>query len=144
MKMKKSIITGVVAALALSMTAHAEDENQRGKKAKGDKKQTAEQREAMQKKMLARFDTNKDGELSADEKKAGREAMLAERKEIRAAVLKQFDANKDGKLGADEREGVREWVKANYPNAINMGPRRGGKDKGGKKEGGQGRRGGNA
>lgn len=135
MKMTKSIITAAAAALALSMTAYAEGE---GKKKDGPRKGAKagkEHHEAMKKKMLARFDADKDGKLSEDERKTARETIGKERKEIHAAVLKQFDKDGDGKLSKDEREGVREWVKTNYPNAIHMRPHGG--QKGARKPGGK-------
>jgi len=77
------------------------------------------------------------GTLSDEEKKTARETIAKERKEIKAAVLAKFDADQDGTLSETEREGVREWVKATYPNAIQMG--RGGK---GGEKGGKGKKGG--
>ncbi len=144
MKMTKSIITGITAALALSLTSHAE-EGKKGKRDKGNHKPSPEERAAMKQKMLERFDTDQDGELSDEEKKTARETLKAENKKIRAAVLAEFDADQDGKLSKDEREGVREWVKENYPNAIFRGPRgEKGKGKGGKKRGPRGNKGADA
>ncbi|BDS08791.1 hypothetical protein NT6N_38310 [Oceaniferula spumae] len=133
MKMNKTIIAAASAALALSVTAYAEKPE---KKARDGKGPSPEQREAMKKKMLERFDADKDGKLSDEEKKTARETIGKERKEIHAAVLAKFDADKDGKLSEEERKGVREWVKENYPNAIHMRPS-GERGKDGGKRGGK-------
>lgn len=117
MKMTKSIITGAAAAIALSMTAYAEGDDN---KPKGHRKGGKEHHEAMKKKMLERFDADEDGKLSDEEKQTARETIRKERKEIRTAVLKEFDKDNDGKLSEEERKGVRDWVKKNYPDAIHM------------------------
>ncbi|MBK1830602.1 hypothetical protein JIN77_07680 [Verrucomicrobiaceae bacterium R5-34] len=137
MKMTKTIITAAAAALALSVTAYAEKPEKGAKKGREGKGPSPEQREAMKKKMLERFDADKDGTLSDAEKKTARETISKERKEIKAATLAKFDADKDGKLSKEEREGVREWVKATYPDAIQMAPGKRGGAKGGRgKKGG--------
>lgn len=126
--MTKILLTGIAAAVALSMSVNAEGDDKKGKRGGGkgrpDKEAMEKRRAAMKAKMLERFDADKDGKLSDDEKKTARETIGKERKEIHTAVLKQFDKDNDGKLSKDEREGVREWVKANYPDAIHMGPPR--------------------
>ena len=140
MKITKTLLTAIAAAVALSMTANAEGDDKKGKrdggKGKPDKEAMEKRRADMKAKMLEKHDTNKDGKLSDDERKAAREAMGKKRKEIHAAVLAEFDKDGDKKLSEDERKGVKEWVKKNYPNA--RPPHR---DKGGK--GGKGDRKGN-
>ena len=86
-------------------------------------------REANQAKMLKRFDTDKDGKLSSEEKKAAMPIVTKERKEIHEAALKQFDKDGDGKLSPEERKSSKEWIEKTYPDAIQMpaGGRRGGK-----------------
>ena len=114
MKTNKTILTVVAATIACSMTAFAEGED----KKKG--KRPGPGPEARKEAMLKRFDKDKDGKLSEEEKAEAKKAMQArmkKHKEIRTAVLAKFDKNGNGKLDEDEREGVREWVRENYPNA---------------------------
>lgn len=130
--MTKTILTGIAAAVAMTMTANAEGDDKKGKragdKARPDKEAMEKRRAAMKAKLLERFDADEDGKLSEDERKTARETVAKERKAIHEAVIKQFDKNENGKIDEDEREGIREWVKENYPDAIHMGPpRRGGK-----------------
>ena len=123
----------MAAAIACTMTVYAEGD---GKKKGG--KRPGPSPEA-KKALLERFDTNKDGKLSEDERKAAREAMAKKRKEIKDAVLAEFDKNGNGKLDEDEREGVREWIKENYPHA--RPPHGKGKGKKGKGPHGKGKKG---
>jgi hypothetical protein len=55
--------------------------------------------------ILEKFDADKDGKLSPDERKA----MMAERE---AAMLAKYDADKDGKLSPEERKTMREEMEA--------------------------------
>lgn len=87
-----------------------------------DGKLSKEERQAMFKakreEMLAKYDANKDGKLDESE----REAMHAElRKEMSADIVKAFDKDGDGKLNQEE---VAEALKAMRP--PHMGPRKGG------------------
>lgn len=50
-----------------------------------------------------KYDADKDGKLSDDEKAAAKEGAKAKAKETREANLQKYDANTDGKLDADER-----------------------------------------
>jgi len=52
---------------------------------------------------LYKLDKNKDGKLSADELKAGREMLVEQRVE---GILKRLDTNKDGKLSKTEAKGL--------------------------------------
>ena len=61
-------------------------------------------REEMQKKLLAEFDTDKDGKLSEEERKAVRTAMEAKRK----ALIEKYDADGDGKLSPEEIKTARD------------------------------------
>ncbi len=54
--------------------------------------------------MMEKFDTDKDGKLSEDERKAMKEKMEEHRKEM----LTKFDKDGDGKLNDEEREKARE------------------------------------
>ena len=127
MKTTQTLLTGIIAALALSVNVNAEGDDKKGPRGEGKgrpSKEATEKRHAARKaKMLERFDADKDGKLSDTEKTTAKETTSKERKEIRAAVIAQFDADKDGKLTGEEKKGVKEWVKENYPDAIHMGPR---------------------
>ncbi len=81
------------------------------------KKHRAERKAAF----IKKYDTNGDGKLCKQEKKAAHEAIAAKRKEIHQAVLKKFDKNGDGKLCPVERKGVHKWIKKNYPEAATLG-----------------------
>ena len=151
MKITKLTIPAISAALAMIMTASAEDSDKKGKclegKGKGSppqrifekfdtdgdgklndsekselKKAMTQRRDQNQAKMLKRFDSDNDGALSPEEKKAAMPTIKKERKEIHEAALKQFDKDGDGKLSSEEREGAREWIKKTYPDAIKMAP----------------------
>jgi Ca2+-binding EF-hand superfamily protein len=50
-----------------------------------------------------KYDADKDGKLSDEEKVAAKEGARAKAKETREANLKKYDANQDGKLDAEER-----------------------------------------
>lgn len=64
------------------------------------------------KEVLEKYDTDKDGDLSAEE----RAPMLADRKAAeekrKAAALKLYDKDGDGKLSEDERKTMREGMEA--------------------------------
>jgi len=151
MKITKLTIPAISAALAMIMTASAEDGDKKGNRLEGQgkralpqrilekfdtdgdgklneseksevKKAMTQRRDENQAKMLRRFDSDKDGTLSPEEKKSAAPTIKKERKEIHQAALKQFDKDGDGKLSPEEREGAREWVKKTYPDAIKMAP----------------------
>jgi len=79
-------------------------ENQRGDRFQGENQQRFRQ------KMLERFDTNKDGVLSDEEKqqiprgKKGRRGFQG----VRQKMLERFDTNKDGVLSEEEKQKMRE------------------------------------
>ena len=50
-----------------------------------------------------KFDVDKDGKLSDEEKAAAKDAARAKAKETREANLAKYDANKDGKLDEAEK-----------------------------------------
>ena len=62
--------------------------------------------------MLEKFDANKDGELSEDERKAMREANRAEMEKRRAEMLKKYDKDGNGELSEEERKTMREEMEA--------------------------------
>lgn len=81
--------------------------------------------------MLKKFDTDMDGTLSPDERKAMREEMEAKRK----ALLEKYDADKDGKLSREEIKTARaagEEMPMGPGPGVRKGPR-GPKGPGGKK-----------
>jgi hypothetical protein len=65
--------------------------------------QSAKQRKTVQQNILAKYDANHDGVLSAEEKQAMRK-IASDRKETRLA---KFDKNNDGKLDRAERRAAR-------------------------------------
>ncbi len=91
-------------ALALSLVligggvARAGD----AEKKKADK---AERHAKKKAELLKRFDTDNDGTLSKDEKKAMHEAL---KKEHEAKLLERFDKDKDGKLSDEEKKAAEE------------------------------------
>lgn len=50
-----------------------------------------------------KYDADKDGKLSDEEKAAAKAGAKAKAKETREANLQKYDANADGKLDADEK-----------------------------------------
>ncbi len=52
---------------------------------------------------LEKYDTNKDGQLSDEEKAKAKEAAKEKAKHTREATLAKYDANKDGKLEDTEK-----------------------------------------
>ncbi len=53
--------------------------------------------------LLEKFDADKDGKLSDDERKAARAEMKAMQEKRQAAMLEKYDADKDGKLSDTEK-----------------------------------------
>ncbi len=88
---KSSLPRFALALLALALTVlpaalHAEEAT--------DKKLTKNQQ---------KYDADKDGKLSEEEKAAANEAAKAKAKETRESNKEKYDANKDGKIDAEER-----------------------------------------
>ncbi len=96
MKMK---LTSVVVAIATCAIANAEPTKEKGKEKgpRGDRPVPAA--------LLEKFDTDKDGKLSAEERKAAMAARKAE-------MLEKFDKDGDGKLNEEERKAAGEARKA--------------------------------
>ena len=59
-----------------------------------------------------KFDTDKDGKLSDEEKTAAKDAARAKARETREENLAKYDLNKDGKLDKEEREKMKADEKA--------------------------------
>ena len=57
--------------------------------------------------VLEKFDTDKDGKLSDDEKKAMRDEMKAQQEKRKAAALEKYDKDGDGKLSEEERAAMK-------------------------------------
>ena len=91
--MNKWILTGIISVASAGLCAQAQDAAAPGKQGpRGDHKGPHAQ-------MLERFDTNKDGVISAEEK-----AAMPERAQKRYdAFMAKTDTNKDGKLDDGER-----------------------------------------
>ena len=90
MKMK---LTSVIVALATCAIANAEPPKEKGKAPRGGARPVA-------KEILEKFDKDKDGKLSAEERKDASDARRAE-------MIKKFDKNTDGKLSEEERAEMR-------------------------------------
>ena len=54
--------------------------------------------------VIQKYDTNKDGQLSDQEKTALRADMKAKHEQMKQQMLTKFDTNKDGKLDDAERQ----------------------------------------
>ena len=65
-------------------------------------------KQARRERIRAEFDVDGDGELSEEERTSLRDARRARRDERRAQVLQCFDADGDGELSAEERQTLRE------------------------------------
>ncbi|ADB14853.1 putative signal transduction protein with EFhand domain [Pirellula staleyi DSM 6068] len=75
-------------------------------------------REAMMKQMLEKFDADKDGKLSEEERTKARESMRGQGGpggERFAELMKKFDKDGDGKLSEEERAALRAEMGANRP-----------------------------
>ena len=92
MKLKVFTAIAVLAGLTTVSGNTAKEEERKGR-GRPDMKQ-----------LLEKYDTDKDGKLSAKERKAAGEARKAE-------FLKKFDKDKDGKLSAEERKAAYEAMK---------------------------------
>ena len=66
------------------------------------------------KKMLEKYDADKDGKLNEEERGKAREEMKKHFKERRAEMLKKFDKDGDGKLSEEERKALHEAMKKRH------------------------------
>ena len=115
--MKKHILIGIVALLAVLVTANLAFAGPRGGKApdKSDNAPACIEEPAgpggpageegkrpprPDRRMMERFDTDKDGKLSEEEREKARE--------FHQKMLEKFDTDGDGKLSKEEREKMRE------------------------------------
>ena len=57
--------------------------------------------------VIQKYDTNKDGQLSDQEKTALRADMKAKHEQMKQQMLAKFDTNKDGKLDDAERQAAK-------------------------------------
>ena len=85
MKITKLTIPAISAALAMIMTASAEDSDKKGKCLEGKGKGSPPQR------ILEKFDTDGDGKLNDSEKSELKKAMTQRRDQNQAKMLKRFD-----------------------------------------------------
>jgi len=113
MNINKLLLTGIAASIALTtpvMAKKGNNANKNGKakvekKDKKAKKAEREAKKAQKEEMLKRFDADKDGKLSKEEKKIARKTLKKEE------MLKRFDADKDGKLSKEEKKIARKTLK---------------------------------
>ena len=92
----------------------------------------------MKKKVMEKYDKNKNGKIDEDEKKAMRDDWNARKKEWssrmkekREEYMKKYDKNKDGKIGDSEKEAVRKaWAQGREEWRKKMAERRSSADRG--------------
>ena len=68
--------------------------------------------EAMKAKFMEKFDTNKDGQLSDEEKAEVKKHFEAKHAEMKAKFMEKFDTNKDGQLSDEEKAEVKKAFEA--------------------------------
>jgi Ca2+-binding EF-hand superfamily protein len=105
--MIKSTLLAAAATLLLAGTASAQDTRAGGRLDRdGDKRVSLAELQAAQAERFTRLDTNRDGQLTRDERQAGRQAMRAERAaqrvERQAEMFSRRDADRDGGLSLAE------------------------------------------
>jgi len=115
MKMTKLLLTGIAAAIAFATPimakgdkdGNAEKKEKAEKKADKPDKADREARKAKKKEMLERFDTDKDGKLSKEERKIGNKTLKKEAKkkdaEARKKGKKDGEAKKKGKKKGEKK-----------------------------------------
>jgi Ca2+-binding EF-hand superfamily protein len=64
--------------------------------------------------VLEKFDADKDGKLSPEERKAAREEMKGKGDERKSKMLEKFDKDGDGKLSDDEKAGMKSEMDAKH------------------------------
>ncbi|MBK1833371.1 EF-hand domain-containing protein [Roseibacillus ishigakijimensis] len=96
--MKKTILIASLALIPFALQAQEETEKER-RGPRGDRAPRELPAE-----VIAKFDTDGDGKLNEEERKAAREARRAEFEKRRAEMLEKFDTDKDGKLSQEERK----------------------------------------
>ena len=101
--MKTKLMMTMGALLGTVLMAGAQSA---GEKPKGEGKPPGGRPQGPPPHLLEKFDKDKDGKLSPEE----REAMKAEREkateEQRKVMLEKFDTDKDGKISPEEREAI--------------------------------------
>ena len=117
MKFVASLIIGI--SFMLTASSFAED-GDKGKGKKGD----------MRKKIMEKFDTNKDGKLDETEKAALKKAMEERRAngegkgkkgDKRKKIMEKFDTNKDGKLDEAEKAALKKAMEERRANGDGKG-----------------------
>ncbi len=73
----------------------------------------------MHKRMLEKFDANKDGQLDDQEKAAMKAEFEAKKAEMKQKFMEKFDTNKNGQIDEDEKAAIKADFEANGP----KGPR---------------------
>lgn len=82
-------------------------------------------RAEFEKKLLEKFDANKDGQLDEQEKEAMKAAHEARRAEFEKKLLEKFDANKDGQLDGQEKEAMKADFRKHHAERGCRGPKGG-------------------
>jgi Ca2+-binding EF-hand superfamily protein len=115
MKITKLTSLAISAALAMAMTASAENSDKKGNRLESKGKRELPQR------ILEKFDTDGDGKLNESEKSELKKAMTQRRGEIQAKMLKRFDSDKDGSLSPEEKKAAS--CIAHYQEGTQSNPR---------------------
>jgi Ca2+-binding EF-hand superfamily protein len=104
--MTKTLILGAAIALALSGAAAAQDRPAGRLDANADRQVSLAEMQAAAAERFARSDINRDGQLTAEERRAARQTVRAERQggraERMAAVFSRRDADRNGVLSQAE------------------------------------------
>jgi hypothetical protein len=104
MKMKLTSVVVAIATCAIVSAAPPKgDEKGKGPRGGG---------RPIPKEMLEKFDKDKDGKISAEERKAAMEEGKAAMEARRAEIMAKFDKDGDGKLNEEERKAAGEARKA--------------------------------
>jgi len=94
--MKKTLWITLGAIISSSLIVSAEDKPKR-----------PEGKDANRAAVMEKFDTDKDGKLSEDERKAMQEARRAKVDEFRKEMITKYDKDGDGELNEEERTTAR-------------------------------------
>ena len=98
--MKKTVF--LLVGLLTSLSLQAEPGEGRGPKGEGKGPRGGDRTPPAE--IIEKFDTDGDGKLNDEERKAARAAHREIMEKRRAEMLAKYDTDKDGKLSADERK----------------------------------------
>lgn len=116
MKTKLMMIMGALLGTMLMAGAQGS-----GDKPKGDGKPPGGRSQGPPPLLLEKFDTDKDGKISAEEREAFKAERLKEMEQRRKEDFHKFDADKDGKLSYEEFVKLGEHHRAEMMKRIKQG-----------------------